>query len=311
MKNPPKKLSTCPNCQTPLEHLEPYCPTCGQKNEDILLPVKAHLQDAFESVFNWDSRLLRTLKVMFTEPGRLTIEFNEGKRKRFVPPLRMYLIASLLFFLLLSISSKSGIEEADKALEGMVEKGSDTLSVGLHTINLRLTGDEIKEVELYSDTQMDSFLLANGAEPGLINKLSLKQSLKVIRGNVSGAFQQFTQAASIGMFLLMPAFAAILMLIFRKPKRYYVEHLICSVHLHTLAFLILSLNLFFIIFYPSEIINGLLNFAIIVYVLLYLKNIYQKKWIHMFGYYSLVSLAYLILFIALLLVVGVISLFFF
>ncbi len=311
MYKPLKKLTECPNCQTPLEQLENYCPSCGQKNEDILLPVKAHLADAFESVFNWDARFWVTLKVMFTQPGKLTAEFNEGKRKRYVPPLRLYLIASVLFFLLLSMGSKKDLEQADKALESMATNTSDTMELSMVSFKLKLTGKEIFDLNKLNDEQLDSFLLVQGIEPGIMNRLSLKQSMKVMTGNISGLYYQFTQAASIGMFVLMPAFAAILMLFFRKPKRFYVEHLICSIHLHTLAFLLFSLHFLLMLFFPLEIFNWLIYIIIGVYVFLYLKNIYEKRDLPMIGYYFLISIFYLILLLIGLLGVVLASLLFF
>ena len=52
----------------------------------------------FDSVIGWDSRLVRTLRLLFSSPGALTEEFVAGRRARYIGPLRLYLIASVLFF---------------------------------------------------------------------------------------------------------------------------------------------------------------------------------------------------------------------
>jgi hypothetical protein len=55
--------------------------------------------EAFESITHADSRLWRTLVYLLTRPGRLTKEFFEGKRARYLPPFRLYLVISVVFFL--------------------------------------------------------------------------------------------------------------------------------------------------------------------------------------------------------------------
>lgn len=297
MLNPPKKLYTCPNCQTPLKNLEPFCPTCGQKNQDILLPLRAHLADIFESVFNWDSRLLRSLKVLFFSPGKITTEFNAGKRATYVPPLRLYLISSLLFFLLLSMTSKSEMEKVDSSIERQIGSSTDTLAVNMGLFSMNLTGEDISKINNFSDEQLDSFLIEQNGTTSFFHRLSLKQSAKAFNGNVSDFIQQLTQAASISMFFLMPAFAGLLMLFFRKPKRFYVEHLILSVHLHTLFFLIFSINILMSLTILDELFSFILLCLIYCYPYLYFKEVYGKNWKKTLWRTLLVFLTYAIILI--------------
>jgi hypothetical protein len=39
---------------------------------------------------------------MLSKPGKLTQEFNQGKRVKYTPPLRLYLVISILFFIIFS-----------------------------------------------------------------------------------------------------------------------------------------------------------------------------------------------------------------
>ncbi|MCR9286256.1 MAG: DUF3667 domain-containing protein [Bacteroidetes bacterium] len=297
MLNPPKKLYTCPNCQTPLKNLEPFCPTCGQKNQDILLPLRAHLADIFESVFNWDSRLLRSLKVLFFSPGKITTEFNAGKRATYVPPLRLYLISSLLFFLLLSMTSKSEMEKVDSSIERQMNNSTDTIPINMGTFSINVTGQDLLKIKDFSDEQLDSLLIEQNGSTSFFHRLSLKQSAKAINGNVSGFIQQLTQAGSISMFFLMPAFAWLLMLFFRKPKRFYVEHLILSVHLHTLFFLIFSLNILMSLTILDELFSFIFLCLIYCYPYLYFKEVYGKNWKKTLWLTLLVFLTYAIILI--------------
>ena len=59
--------------------------------------------EAFESISHADSRLWRTLWYLLARPGFLTREFFEGQRVRYLPPFRLYLVISVLFFLIVGL----------------------------------------------------------------------------------------------------------------------------------------------------------------------------------------------------------------
>jgi hypothetical protein len=56
--------------------------------------------DALDSFLNWDTKFLNSVGVLLLRPWRLTNDFNAGRRVRYVHPLRLYLLASIAFFLL-------------------------------------------------------------------------------------------------------------------------------------------------------------------------------------------------------------------
>ena len=57
--------------------------------------------DAADSFLNWDTKFLKSVGIMLFKPWRLTNDFNAGRRVRYVHPLRLYLLASIAFFLLI------------------------------------------------------------------------------------------------------------------------------------------------------------------------------------------------------------------
>lgn len=61
------------------------------------------INEAFEDIFKVDSRARKTTWAMFFKPGFLSLEYFAGRRARYVPPLRLYIITSIAFFLLLSV----------------------------------------------------------------------------------------------------------------------------------------------------------------------------------------------------------------
>ena len=67
---------------------------------NLALHTVAHFAaEAFESISHADSRLWKTLWYLLSRPGFLTREFFEGKRVRYLPPFRLYLVISVVFFL--------------------------------------------------------------------------------------------------------------------------------------------------------------------------------------------------------------------
>jgi hypothetical protein len=91
--------SNCRNCGTPLQG--DFCYNCGQKestcDHDFL--------DLAGDLFVWDSRFWRTLIALLIKPGFLTAEYIAGRKARYMPPLRLYLVISFFMFLLLSLQS--------------------------------------------------------------------------------------------------------------------------------------------------------------------------------------------------------------
>ena len=87
----------CLNCGTRLRGQ--YCGNCGQRSRSRLISLWELVSDAFGDLFELDSRLWQTLIPLMGRPGRLTRDYLQGRRARFMPPFRMYLVLSLLFFL--------------------------------------------------------------------------------------------------------------------------------------------------------------------------------------------------------------------
>jgi len=110
-KLPEQRLTHCENCGAPLTG--EFCAQCGQHAIDYRRSILRVLWDAADSFLNWDTKFLKTLVMLLTRPWELTNDFNAGKRARYVHPLRLYLIASIIFFLLaraINLNSPDSVE---------------------------------------------------------------------------------------------------------------------------------------------------------------------------------------------------------
>ncbi|MDQ3118752.1 MAG: DUF3667 domain-containing protein [Verrucomicrobiota bacterium] len=102
-------LTHCENCEAPLTG--EYCAQCGQHAIDYRRSIMRLVVDAADSLLNWDTKFLNTVTVLLARPGKLTNDFNAGRRVRYVHPLRLYLIASILFFLLGNLLNFTGFRD--------------------------------------------------------------------------------------------------------------------------------------------------------------------------------------------------------
>jgi hypothetical protein len=93
---PPPRVRRCENCGTPL--LGEHCYACGQPTKGLIRQFTTILGDFADTVFQVDSRVFRTLGPLLTRPGRLTLEYFEGHRIRYVSPVRLFVFLSILAF---------------------------------------------------------------------------------------------------------------------------------------------------------------------------------------------------------------------
>ncbi len=94
----------CENCGTQLTGH--YCSQCGQAAIDYRRSIGHVLLDVLNEFLNWDSKFFSSIGLLLTRPWRLTNEFVSGKRVRHVHPLRLYLLASVLFFFAVNYGAK-------------------------------------------------------------------------------------------------------------------------------------------------------------------------------------------------------------
>ena len=85
----------CANCGTALAG--EYCHHCGQFAHNPLTSFRHAVEDVFESFWHLDGRIFRTLRDLFV-PGRVAHNYLAGHRVRYIPPLRLFVILSLLTF---------------------------------------------------------------------------------------------------------------------------------------------------------------------------------------------------------------------
>jgi hypothetical protein len=103
-KDEPRQLTQCENCGAELQGH--WCAQCGQPAIEYRRSFRHVIADLLNEFLNWDSKFFTTIALLILKPWRLTNEFLAGKRVRYVNPLRLYLLASILFFFAVNYGAK-------------------------------------------------------------------------------------------------------------------------------------------------------------------------------------------------------------
>ncbi len=105
----------CKNCGWKLEPEFKFCPNCGQEHKEKVVHFKQFMLDFLGDYFTFDSLIIRSVRPLLFNPGFLTQEFLAGRRVRYIPPLRMFIFISIIFFLVLGpVDSSVGVEKSDE-----------------------------------------------------------------------------------------------------------------------------------------------------------------------------------------------------
>ena len=96
-----REEKNCLNCGHIVE--EKFCPNCGQENTETRRPFHYLFSHFIEDLTHYDGQFWGTIKNLLFKPGKLTQTYLEGKRQRYVPPVKLYIFISFITFFLFSI----------------------------------------------------------------------------------------------------------------------------------------------------------------------------------------------------------------
>jgi hypothetical protein len=247
---------TCENCGNAVA--QEYCGHCGQRLEPPVHSLLHFSRVATEDLTHADSRLWRTLAALLFRPGFLTAEFLAGRRARYLPPIRLYLVLSVAFFLFAAATSpKIAVLQLDDdgktlhpvALNGSASKAGAQESVAQR--QQRLCGDVKYEGPWASQLQ-----------PAVVQACR-----KAVADDGRELQVAFLHNIPRAMFVFLPLLAAIMMLMYWRPRHYYVEHLLLLVHNHACVFLVVMLA--WAAARLVHFIAGPIQFAVFVYLVWY------------------------------------------
>ena len=112
--------TVCLNCDQLIDKENNFCPNCGQVNDTKPISVKQYFSEYLAGFFDFDSRFLRTIFPLIMKPGKVTTEYVNGQRMKYVNPFQLYLHITILFFLVLALFSSIDDFKVDQEKNNIV-----------------------------------------------------------------------------------------------------------------------------------------------------------------------------------------------
>lgn len=267
-----KDIISCKNCET--RYIGNYCPECGQSSKRYDKPFRFIIADFAGNIFAFDTRLWSTIRAVLINPGQMAMDIMNGKRARYVPPFRLYVFISFIFFLLINFTVNKVKEDDELTLqqeELVFESSNDSTEIS------ELSGAEKKK---------SNFVFEDKKVP-----------IDHVMDNFDIYFSKLLQWFSYSLFLLMPFYAFLLWLFFRKTYKYYLGHLILAINQHVFTFILLIIIVFIgqILPFKTRYPEIYMLLILPVYYLLGIRKMYQRKWSTTIMRFSVVMSIYMML----------------
>ena len=269
----PRKLSGlthCENCGAQLDGH--WCGQCGQAAVDYRRSFRHVVVDVLDSFLNWDSKFFTTIALLIAKPWRLTNEFLAGKRVRYVNPLRLYLLASILFFVVVNYGAKGLRFEPGK----LNPKDREELKADLKDQDLPPAAREKLEALLResplpsSSSSMAPSPATNVPSPSPApetdkqkreyGKIGDRPFVMFDEAKSTTPFERWIEARAkdkmgeqgtkMGLFIAtlfsnlpymmlccIPLFAFVLKILYLRRHILYIDHLIYALHIHTFFYI--------------------------------------------------------------------------
>jgi hypothetical protein len=313
MKKHYRHENDCLNCGAELQGK--YCHVCGQENLQVKESFGHMMNHAISDYFHFDHQFFNTLKPLLFSPGKLTNEYMAGKRVSYLHPVKMYIFISLVYFLLLfnhgekmvkftdtsKHVNKEQIKKADSAIRNNTALSTkqkndiiegidkDTTAKDHKKKNFHIFGDD-KDTD-NKDTTYVQYLasqekLSPDKKDGFFKRLVKKREFELntsatnVKDQIEEGMKHNTPKM---MFLLLPLFALLLKITFWRNKKFYVEHLIYSFHLHCFLFLFLALIMLSLMAIPTEwhtvrdVVYWFATLSILWYIFQSLRVVYHRS----------------------------------
>jgi uncharacterized protein DUF3667 len=267
----------CENCGN--EVSQRYCGACGQRLEPPVHTLWHFMKVATEDLTHTDSRLWRTLWALLFKPGFLTRQFLDGRRARYLPPVRLYLVLSVVFF----VYASAFATHRQLQLLQFDDKAPGAAQTAATSQQPRSKGG-CHDIDYQGPWQQR-------VGPALRNACA-----RIEADNGRSLRESFFHNLPRAMFLFLPLLAGAMMLIYWRPRHYYVEHLLLFVHNHAFIFLVIGLTwaLEALLPFAAGLLRTVLPLYIAWYIYRSMRVVYgQGRWLTL-GKLVLLSFFYLV-----------------
>lgn len=245
----------CLNCGAELHG--PFCAACGQRFVPANPTVSELAGDAWHELSGYDGRIASTIRGLL-HPGRLTVEYLSGRRAMYLPPVRVYLIVSVLYFLVAAGAPNLETRSAG----GVIGPGGVKVTLGT------------KDNPILSEQDRAELLKELDSAPWYVRPL-----LRAVAEDPEAFRARLFSIMPRVFFGMLPVFAAIVALFYRG--RTFPTSLVFAVHIHAFSFVLFTLSEASKYSHMTSVavpvgIAAAIGFA--VYVLMALRAVFGGSW---------------------------------
>lgn len=272
------QVHRCGNCEAILTG--PFCAQCGQHAHASARDLQAVIHDAWHDITHVDGRLWHTLWLLLSRPGRLTVDYFAERRARYLPPVRLYLVLSVVFFSL-SVGGESGKHakaghrapaakttqapapatpapapapdaNTRAAQADAARSATPPAAVKDHAAPAKPAAadqedadDDDKDPDVTTFPATMGYVSGSGPGCDQIRVAGIAMLERAVRescwrnsaDNGAAFVRALVHNAPKMMFAFLPLMAAVMTLMYWRPRRYYVEHLVFLLHNHSALYL--------------------------------------------------------------------------
>ena len=309
-ENPPTR---CENCGAELQGH--WCAQCGQPAIDYRRSFRHVIADLLDEFLNWDSKFFATIALLIFKPWRLTNEFLAGKRVRYANPLRLYLLASILFFFAVNFGAKGIHFDASK----LGSKDRAELEADLKNTDLppEARGKLQALLQESSPSPAPSPVTSPSSPPPSAQTSQQKKEYGKIGerpfvafddAKSTTPFERWIEARAkekmgehgtkMGLFIstlfsnlpymmlcCIPLFAFVLKVLYVRRHIFYIDHLIYALHIHTFFYTAVMLIVLATIglnrFASGPIAGWMIAFlwiGFVTQIFLSIRYVYRQGW---------------------------------
>ncbi|HEY5048760.1 MAG TPA: DUF3667 domain-containing protein [Rhizomicrobium sp.] len=319
----------CPNCGAPV--IAAYCAVCGQERNTNRRSVRGLVGEFVREITSFDSRILRTSVALVVRPGELSLAFREGRTRRYVPALRLYLFVSLIFFLVLDATNVAIMQfELVTAPERIVTNanGQSFAIAGETGARIPISAKKAKEpgphynvssrthfferigsvrsslpanarAKLADDMKRAGSTKADGGW-GVWIKTHVGHDIDTLMVDPAAVNRPLTEWIPRVLFILLPLFALLLAVFYWRQRKqfYFVDHLVFSLNMHSFVFVAILVAVGLAQLWPKTLTWWLALSAIGLYLLLAMKRFYHQNWFWTGVKFATVSFIYSVFFLS-------------
>lgn len=252
----------CKNCKNPISEASKFCNNCGAKVITDRITVKGMLSDVSQNIFGWDNKFFLTIRKLIIAPQEILGEYLNGTRKKYTNPITFFAIGMALSIFIFNTFDEAYMNMTLETAKAQNEWFSENI------------GGQFKSIKFQQE--------------------SLERNEKLQKG--------FLKYFNLISLILLPLYAFIAFLVYRKPYN-YAEHLTIVTYIQGLSFFVSSI-LFLIAINTSPYLYSIS----ILFLMFFYCFAYGKLYRLTIGQSILKLIIFLVIPFAVLLLFGVVAL---